>query len=124
MKLNWKPPTIKATKATFTWAAEHAEEVHNGAVYLGGTRGVDRPWTEVTLKEVDLPELLKGHYSGDIGQAFVDTMEDLGDRFQDTIVNHVWDIPPGGQKLHKDAPTWETIDDSGELRESQTLEIE
>ncbi|MBD1996009.1 hypothetical protein H6G00_05180 [Leptolyngbya sp. FACHB-541] len=135
MKLTWNAPKIEPDKAIFTWTAEHAEAVHNGETDLAGVEKPARPWTEVTVAETDMEALFVDNFdvsqmtSGEnlpenIKQAFRDTAEDLGDAFKDTIVNHDWGLPSTGQKLHKDAPTWVTIDDSGELRESQSLEFE
>jgi hypothetical protein len=132
MKLNWNNPKLGTTNATFSWSAEHAEDVHNGEVLLGGVRKPDRPWTTVVLGQVNVSELVAQQYrainqgddrKADISQAFEESMELLGENFKDAIENYFWDIPSTGEKLFKDAPNWETIDDSGELRQSQNLEF-
>jgi hypothetical protein len=130
MRLKFNPPRITTTTAIYTWSAEHAEYVHNGALYSGSDAATDtpeiivaRPWTEEAIARSNLPAMVKRHYRGNISQAFEAAAEDLGNVFGDVIENHVWDIPPGGRKKFKDAPTWETIDDSGELKDSQSLEF-
>ncbi|MBE9178600.1 hypothetical protein IQ268_08515 [Oculatella sp. LEGE 06141] len=124
MELNWNPPDITDRKATFIWGAEHAEQTHNGEPSLTGFKDRDRPWTEVVIAETNLEELFAEKYDGDINTAFEATAEELGDRFKETIEHHQWDIKSTGKKRHKDAPNWETIDDSGELKRSQSLEFE
>lgn len=124
MQLNWNPPRLDTKRAIFSWGADHAEEVHNGEVLLGGLRKPDRPYTTVTISEADVAQLVADEYDGDISAAFRQGMEQLGERFKDTIETYRWDIPSTGNKWHKDAPNWVTIDDSGELKESQNLEFE
>jgi hypothetical protein len=44
---------INGSTTEFTWAAEHAEGVHDGYVARGGGINPARPWTEPTLQEID-----------------------------------------------------------------------
>lgn len=130
MRLEWNPPKVTAHTATFAWNSDHAVDVHEGAIDLAGVTSPDRPFTTVTIDQTDVPALFAEHYEGDRGnldssieRALAGMAEELGDKFTDTIVNHHWNIKSTGQKQHKDAPNWESIDDSGELADSLTIEV-
>lgn len=123
---NWNPPKITHSQATYSWGNEevdYAVDVYFGQQYVGGGRGIDRPWVDVTLGQVNLPALFAANFSGDIGKAFEKTAEDLGDQFKDAIDNYSWGIQSDNRKVFRDLPTWDTITDSGALRDSQQLEV-
>lgn len=127
MKLNWNPPPIEDQTAIFTWSADHAALVHEGGTTRDDKEYPARPFTTVTIDETDLEASFKDKYQehqGDVETAFQKTMEDLGDGFKDTIEHHQWDIPSTGRKRHKLAPNWQTIYDSGELSDSQSLDFD
>jgi hypothetical protein len=123
MQLTWNPPKLSTTKAKFVWSADYSAEVHEGEVYLGG-RSIGRPWTDISIGRFQLEESFKSHFDGDLSKAFEKTMENLSKDFDDVIDNYDWGIPSNNQKQYRNAPTWQTITDSGQLRDSQSLSFE
>lgn len=126
MEFRWNAPKISTTKATFTWGnseVDYSVTVHEGETYLGG-RSPNRPWTEVGIAEFSFEQTFKSNYQGDLSVAFEQTMRQLSAKFDDVIDNHDWGIESNNKKQYRNAPTWRTITDSGNLRDSQTLTFE
>lgn len=126
MKLEWNPPSIpKKIVAGFEWRESYAIEVHEGAHYLGGARGLARPWTEVAISSLDLPALIKSAYvDGDLRSAFLVMVYRLIEEFEVTIDTYNWNISSTGTKQYRPGvPTWSTITDSGALRDSLEVTI-
>lgn len=124
VQLTWNPPKIDKQIAKFNWQADYAAEVHEGAFYLNGVRGIGRPWTDVTISETDIPRLFADNFKGDIGETFEATAHDLADKFSDVIDNYDWGVEGSNEKTFRTGvPTWKYISDSGELRDSLLLEV-
>lgn len=127
MELNWNPPEIQNRLATLSWDAAHAEDVFFGEPIAGGERTPDRRFTEPAIAQTDFEAVFAEKLEesdGDINAAFERTAEQLGDTIRDVIEHHEWDLEPGGRKRHKNAPTWVTIDDSGELASSLDIQLD
>lgn len=126
MKLVWNPPPIpRQIVARYTYHADYAAEVHEGAYYLNGSRGMARPWTDVAIAENDLPLLLLRAYSGgDIRAAFLVMVFQLADAFTEILDSYDWGVTGSTEKQYRPGmPTWQTITDSGELRDSLEVTI-
>ena len=109
--------------ANYAWNVDYAADVHEGEA--GFSRGINRPFTEVAVAEYPIEqrfaELTEAGFT--LEQAFTQLAKDLGDQFKDVIDNYDWGINSNRIKRFKDSPTWRTITDSGDLRDSQTLEV-
>jgi hypothetical protein len=126
MKLTWNPPAIpRQIVARYTYTADYASEVHEGAYYLNGVRGVARPWTEVAIARNDLPLLLKSAFlSGSVRAAFLFVVTQMAAEFSDVLDNYDWGISSENKKQYRPGmPTWQTITDSGQLRDSLEVSI-
>jgi hypothetical protein len=120
MRVEFNLPRIESIGCQHLWSAEHAAKVHNGATSLDGEVLPARPWIDVTLNEVD-PVALIAQYcksGAAIDIAFRSAMDDLGDLFGEVLDSYVWDIPSRGRKQFRSGPTWRTISDSQELKNS------
>lgn len=127
MKLNWNPPQITTTKATFTWNVDYAADVHEGETRTDGTRRPARRWTDAAIAETDLPQLVKDHFdeTKDIGEAFKGMARDLGDRFTEMIEDERWEWDrPTRRSDGSLAGSPRDIVDTGALRDSQRLEFD
>ena len=127
MKLNWKPPKITIASAQYKWSAPYAPLVHEGGESRSGGKTPARPWTDVAIAQSDIPSDMAREFrtTGSIDAAFVKAAEELGDRFQDVIDNHDFGYPSSNEKRHRPGvPTWGEITDSGDLRDSQSLEFD
>jgi hypothetical protein len=127
MKLTWIPPAIpQEIIAQYSYSADHAVTVHEGEVTAGGQIVWARPWTDVAIGRNDLPQLVAGNVRQgmSIPDAFINTAEYMATEFQDVIDNHDWGFEGRGEKIYQaGSPTWRTITDSGDLRNSQSMEI-
>ncbi len=128
MELKWNPPNVpNQTIAAFAWGnseVDYAADVALGPTYVGGTRGVARDWTEVSIQRTDCPAVLAANYRGDIRQAFQGFVDHMGADFSDVIDNH--DFGSGGKnekQFRPGVPTWSSISDSGALRDSLQIEV-
>lgn len=128
MKLTWNPPPIKSISATYSWGGgkvDYAEDVYFGPERVGLGRGVARPWADVAIARNDLSKILIDYYAflGDLTAAFLELAEYLGEEFKDVIDNHDWGVVGNAEKLVRGGPTYQTITDSGDLRDSQRMEV-
>lgn len=125
MKTNWKQPNIpRQITAKFEWKKEYASVVHEGLHLSDGSRGIARPWTEVTLSQVEPSLLMKAAYQGDLVAAFLLMVERLHLEFDEVIDHHDWGVTGETTKRYRGTPTWEKITDSGELRDSLEVTVD
>ncbi len=118
MQLQWNPPEISSISCQFNWTADYATNVHEGDPVTGGGIGIARPWTDVAIGRNDLPAIFTDLYNGDIRETFRDVCEHMENEFNDVLDNYDWGVIGRGLKQYKNAPTWQTITDSGNLKES------
>lgn len=132
MKLTWKSELIPhSVTATYSYGVDYADTVHNGEVSVGGDFSVARPWTDVAIARNNLPRLVQQEVkkqdsnSLDLAQAFTKVAEHIEDEFRDVIDNYDWGIEGANEKQYRPGvPTWKKITDSGELRDSQEMNVE
>ncbi len=132
MKLTWNSAIIPhRASAVYSYEADYADSVHNGEVSLGGEFSIARPWTDIAIARNDIPQFIKSEVQKqvsdqlDLPEAFTKAAEHLGDEFKDVIDNYDWGIEGSREKQNRPGvPTWKKITDSGELRDSQKMEVE
>lgn len=114
MSLTWAPPRLNNMEANFVWSANHAAEVW-----------LERPWTDIAVQRNDIAQLVVDATDGvDVKSGFFEAMAvTMANEFTDVIDNYDWGIASKNRKVYRDAPTWGTITDSGELAESLTVEV-
>jgi hypothetical protein len=125
MKLDWNPPTITVKDAIISWSADHAEDVHEGAVYMNGARGIARPFAIVAIALFDFEQaMLRGFLgSNSLSVAFMQTVEAYGEKILEVIESYDWGIESDTSKTYRSGSTWVTIADSGDLGRSQEIEF-
>ena len=122
--MNWKDPGIpRQITAKLEWTAPYSADVYLGPHFKDGSRGIARPWAEVTLAQVNISLLVKAAFRGDLTAAFLLMLERLELEFAETINSHDWGVVGTTEKRYRNAPTWQTITDSGELRDSLEVAV-
>lgn len=114
--------------AVYRWLCDHAIFVYEGFQRHDGTVAPARPWVEAALAETDVKAIFLMEYTrnaGNMQRAWLATVEQLGQRFQDMIQDERWDwdretvrSDGGVVGSPRDAV------DTGELLESQVIEFE
>jgi hypothetical protein len=131
-KLTWNADLIpRRVSAVYSYGVEYAQDVHNGEVSTGGDFSIARPWTDIAIARNNLPQLVlnevkkQGQDNLDLVQAFTKVAEHIGGEFTDVIDNYDWGIEGRQEKQYRPGvPTWQKITDSGDLRDSQEMEVD
>ena len=126
--LSWNPPNLPSNKtAVYTWTADYAPIVHEGARVRGGGEIPARPWTRQARENLDLLKEFADQYKGteNIDQAFRGTAIAYNRQMQVEISSKVWDWPGKTKRKNGEiAGSPRDIVDTGELRNSQSLRFE
>jgi hypothetical protein len=124
-RLDWHPPKIESVTATYSWSVLYAARVYfGGSTDEGSIPG--RNWTDPAIARLDLPQLFADKFKANpnIRSAFISTAEELGDEFKSVIDDYEFNIPSSSRKRFKDLPTMNTISDSEDLKNSQSMEVD
>ena len=125
--VNWNKINIpRKQTATLTWSADHAAIVHEGAALQNGTELPARPWVDETVQQFNAPESYAESFqqSEDFAQAFTEMAESFGETAQEIIETQMWEWPRKTVRQNGSVVgSPRDIVDTGELRDSYTIEV-
>ena len=127
VKANWNKVNIpRKQTATLTWSADHAALVHEGATLRNGTELPARPCVDQTIQQFNAPESYAESFqkSEDFAQAFTEMAIAFGETAQENINAEAWEWPRETVRQNgMVAGSPRDIVDTGELRDSYTIEV-
>jgi hypothetical protein len=127
VKANWNKLNIpRKQMATLKWSADHAAIAHEGATLQNGTELPARPWVDETVQEFNATESYADnfHQLEDFTQAFTEMAIAFGETAQEIIETEMWEWPRQTVRQNGTvAGSPRDIVDTGELRDSYTIEV-
>lgn len=123
-RLDWHPPKIESVQAVYSWGVPYAARVYFG-FDSDTVKQPGRNWTDPAIAQVDLAQAIADRFKStkSVKTAFINTAQELGEQFKDVIDNYAFNLPSDNTKRFKNLPTMNTISDSEDLKNSQSLEF-
>ena len=114
--------------AVYRWLCDHAVFVYSGFQRDDGTVAPARRWTDAAIAETDVKAIFRMEYTrnaGNFQRAWLATVEQLGQRFQDMIQDERWEWDRETVRSSGDVVSSpRDAVDTRELLESQVIEFE